>query len=148
MDVAAFVVSIIAVIVALWVAFIQHQREIKINQTNLESVYFNEIYKEYLITRIPNARKYIHIDQNGRLDSTQKIIDELNNMRQDSLYYHYNDVEFYKRLKSTCQNLEDYLILASTITLIGEDQTEFYNKLQSQLKDIYQVINNKLLGKK
>lgn len=148
MAVAALVVSIIAVIVALGVAVIQHQREIKINQTNLESIYFNEIYMKYLITKIPNARKYIYIDRDGNLRDTEKIIDELNNMRQDSLYYYYNDVGFYDKLKKTCQDLEDYLINTSTTPLTGEDQTEFFNKLKTKLQDIYLVINNKFLGKK
>lgn len=148
MEIAALIVSIVAAIIALAVAFIQHKREHRINQTNLESVYFNEIYKEYLIKRIPNSRKYIHIDMNGVLKDTDKIRDELNNIRQDSLYYLYNDETFYNELKKKCQNLEDYLVRSSANPLLGEDQTEFHGKLQSELKEIYRTINNKFLGKK
>lgn len=148
MEIAALIVSIVATIIALAVAYIQHKREHSINQTNLEAVYFNEIYKEYLIKRIPTARKYIYIDKNGILKDTDKIRDELNNIRQDSLYYFYNDEDFYKELKKKCQNLEDYLVESLTNPLVGEEQTEFYSKLQSELKAIYRIINNKFLGKK
>ncbi|MGE7753236.1 hypothetical protein [Lysinibacillus fusiformis] len=148
MEIAALIVSIIAAIIALVVAYIQHIREHSINQTNLEAVYFNEIYKEYLIKRIPSSRKYIHIDMYGVLKDTDKIRNELNNIRQDSLYYLYNDEVFYKELKNKCQNLEDYLISCSANPLVGEEQTDFHNKLQSDLKEIYRIINNKFLGKK
>lgn len=148
MEIAALIVSIVAAIIALAVAYIQHKREFSINQTNLEAVYFNEIYKEYLIKRIPNARKYIHIDMNGVLKDTDKIRDELNNIRQDSLYYFYNDEKFYNKLKLKCQSFEDYLIRSSSTPLVGEEQTEFLNNLQSELKDIYKIINDKFLGKK
>ncbi|OMD87939.1 MULTISPECIES: hypothetical protein [Paenibacillus] len=148
MDLAALIVSIAAAVIALAVAFIQRRTDHKLNQTNLESVYFNEIYKEYLIKRLPNARKYIYIDTSGMLKDTDKIRDELNNIRQDSLYYFYNDNIFYKKLKTKCQSLEDYLVTSLSNPLVGEEQTEFYNKLQSELKELYRIINNKFLGKK
>lgn len=148
MDMAALIVSIVAAVIALAVACIQRRTDHKLNQTNLESVYFNEIYKQYLIKRLPNARKYIHIDMNGILKNTDRIRDELNNIRQDSLYYLYNDSGFYDQLKTKCQSLEDYLVTTSSSPLVGEEQTEFHNKLQSELKELYRIINNKFLGKK
>ncbi|WP_139990884.1 hypothetical protein [Paenibacillus paridis] len=147
MDMAALIVSITAAVIALAVAYIQQKTDHKLNQTNLESVYFNEIYKEYLIKRLPNARKYIHIDSNGRLTDIDKIRDELNSIRQDSLYYFYNDGNFYNKLKLKCQSMEDYLIRSSINPLVGEDQTEFFNKLQNELKELYRIINDKFIGK-
>ncbi|MDT9722185.1 hypothetical protein QVE09_25070 [Paenibacillus sp. ClWae2A] len=146
MDVAALVISIAAIFISIMVAFIQDEREHKLNRTNLEAIYFNEIYKEYLTKRLPNARKYIHIDPNGVLKDTDKIRDELNNIRQDSLYYLYNDEDFYNKLKLKSQSLEDYLIRSSVNPLLGEEQTEFYSKLQNELKELYKTINNKFLG--
>jgi hypothetical protein len=148
LEIAALIVSIVAVIIALAVGYIQHKREYDINQTNLEAVYFNDIYKEYLIKRIPIARRYIRFDKNGVLKDTNKIRNELNNIRQDSIYYLYNDENFYNELKKKCQDLEDYLVRNSTNSLLGEEQTEFHNKLQNELKDIYRIINDKFLGKK
>jgi hypothetical protein len=148
LEIAALIISIVAVIISIAVGYIQHKREYNINQTNLEAVYFNDIYKEYLIKRIPIARRYIRFDKNGVLKDTNKIIKELNNIRQDSIYYLYNDEKFYNELKKKCQDLEDYLVRNSTNYLLGEEQTEFHNKLQNELKAIYRIINDKFLGKK
>ncbi|WP_341323505.1 hypothetical protein NSQ62_08510 [Solibacillus sp. FSL H8-0523] len=148
MDLAALIVAIVAILVSLFVAIIQYNKEIKLNRINLESVYINEIYKEYLITGLPNARKHLHITPDGQLLYIDKLVNELNSMRQSSLYYLYNDKEFYNRLKNNCQLMEDFLVDMSSKEILGEDQVEFYNKIQSQMKDIYKVVNEKFMGKK
>ncbi|GKU78001.1 hypothetical protein [Paenibacillus sp. L3-i20] len=145
MEIAAILVSIVAIIISIVVAIIQYNTAIGINKMNLKSVYFNEIYMKYLIYEIPNARKYIHITFEGKLTGDDKIRNELNKMRQDSLYYLYNDELFYNKLKHRCQILEDYIIESSTKKMLGEDQTEFNNKLKEELKAIYKIINDKFL---
>ncbi len=148
MDLAALIVAIIAIIVSVIVASIQYNKEVKLTKINLESVYINEIYKEYLITRLPNGRKHLHINPQGKLLYIDKLTTELNSMRQSSLYYLYNDKDFFDRLKNSCQEMEDYLIDMSSKEILGEEQTEFYGKIQSQMKEIYRIVNEKFIGKK
>lgn len=148
MEILAIIISLIALAISVLVAVNEYKRDYEINRTNLESVYFNEIYKEFLLKSIPNARKYIRFDNDGMLRDTEKMRDLLNQIRHDSLYYFYNDQYYYDSLKTKCQELEDFLLKSSERSLSGEEQTEFYKTLQDGIKDIYKAINNKLLGKK
>ncbi|KOP31160.1 hypothetical protein ADM98_01760 [Exiguobacterium sp. BMC-KP] len=148
MDKISITVAIISAAISMYVGIIQHIREKKINQTNLESIYFNDIYKEFLIKKIPEARKYIHVKNDGSVIGIEKMIEELNTIRQDSLYYHYNDSKFFEKLKSDLQDLEDYLINKSNKKLSSEEHSEFYENVKIKLMKIYKTINNKFLGTK
>lgn len=148
LDIFTLVLSTIAIVISIIVSVIQHLREKKINSTNLESIYLNDIYKEYLIKQIPTARKIININPSGEISGTNVLIDVLQNLMSDSVYYLYNDEGFYKILIPQCQKLEDYLTLKSDKKILGEEQLEFYNTIQTDLKKIYEIINNRYIGKK
>ena len=77
-----------------------------------------------------------------------KLINELQKLRQDSLYFQYNNPEFYKQLKETIQNLEDYLVTNTGKEFIGEEQTIVYNTIKDNINEIYRIISNGYLGKK
>lgn len=142
-EIASIVISIISLIISIIIAVKQYN----MSRKSLESEYFNDIYKKHLIKNIPNARKYVRFDE-GKLVDIQDMLSVLNDIRNDSLYYLYNDKEFYLKLKAACQGLEDFLVISSQRTLIGEEQTDILNELQHRLTDIYKITNNKFIGDK
>ncbi len=144
----ANILSVIALVISIAVAITEYIKDIKINRMNLESEYFKDIYKKHLIYEIPTARGYIKFDSDNRLIDVDKMIDELQALRQDSLYFQYNNLRFYNDLKEKIQELEDYLISCAEKQFIGEEQTQLYNKIQNSINSIYSVISEGYLGKK
>ena len=142
------IISIIAIIISIIVAFLELVRDFKINKVNLESEYFKDIYKEHLIYKIPKARGYIKFDINDKMVGTDKLIDELQLLRQDSLYFQYNNHTFYRELKERTQKLEDFLVGKAETKFICEDQTQAYKEIQTELNGIYKLISDGYLGKK
>lgn len=144
----ANILSVIAIVISVLVAVTEYIKDIKINRLNLESEYFKDIYKKHLIYEIPTARGYIRLDGDNKLIDIDKMINELQLLRQDSLYFQYNNLEFYNNLKDKTQDLEDYLVSNGGRQFIGEEQTQLYNRIQNSINAIYCVISDGYLGKR
>lgn len=144
----ANILAVIAIVISVMVAVTEYIKDIKINRLNLESEYFKDIYKKHLIYEMPTARGYIKFDGDNKLIGVDKMINELQLLRQDSLYFQYNNLDFYNNLKDKIQNLEDYLVSNAGKQFIGEEQTQLYNRLQNSINGIYCVISDGYLGKK
>jgi len=147
MEVAALVISIIALLVSIVVACIEYFRDFKIAKIGLEFEFYREIYKEHLIYKIPEARNVMWIDEKRYLRDSDKLIEELNRIRRDSLYFMYNNRPFYEELKTQLQKLEDYIIKAGEKELAIDEQATFLNTVQDSLDGIYRVISNAYCGK-
>ena len=145
LDAVAIIVSLISLSFAIISFFIQLSREKKINRINLESEYFSEIYKEHLIKNIPNARRYINFI-GEKFTGTENMIDLLQEIQRDSLYYYYKDPKFYQKMKEKIQVLEDFLAANEGKMYQGEEQTEIMNKIKSYIEDIYGCICNYMVG--
>jgi hypothetical protein len=146
MEKVAFYISIIAIIISVGVPIFEFLYNKKINKINLISEYFKEIYGEFLIKRVPLARQYIHF--NGReLSGTDKLLDVFREMRESSLYFKYNDKEFYGNLKGKIQAIEDCLVTKTGI-MNSDEYAEFYNTFEKELGMIYECISDGYLGKR
>ena len=146
MEIAALIISILAFALSICVAIAESKRDYKITKISVEFEFYREIYKDHLIKKIPEARRYMWISKDGFLKDAQPLIDELNEIRRDSLYFLYNNKTFYCKLKGKLQKLEDYLIQSETKVLIGEDHTAFLGSVQDQLNGIYELISQAYCG--
>lgn len=141
------VLSFLAIIISIGTVIFEYIKELKFNRTNLEAIYYTDIYKEHLVYDIPNARKYIKIDRNNQLIGTDKLINELQKLRQDSLYFQYSNIKFYEELCEATQTLEDFLVKNTHEIYEGEEQTKIYNYIQNGINEVYRVISSGYLGK-
>lgn len=146
MDLAAIIISVIALIASIIVAVVQYKSNIRINHINLEAIYFNDIYKDYLIKKLPKSRSLLHIDSGGKLLYINDLVIDLQQMRKDSLYYLYKDKAYYTELKKSLQKLEDFLVEQSANTIPHEEYANFHYKIEEDLREIYSLITNKFLG--
>lgn len=146
MDKVALFLSIMSIVITIIIAMIEARRTYRINKTSLESDYFKKIFMEHLINSIPKCRRYIWFDKSGKLKDTKMLSNELKQIRQDSLYFLYNDKKFYDKLKYITQELEDYLVSKEDTIFHGEEQTDALNYIQEKLKELYKIINNRYIG--
>lgn len=96
------------------------------------------IYLHYLVNRFPVARSKLNISEEGVLTGTDALVDCLNSMRKDFLYFMYSNPEFFHRLKKQLQSLEDYLILSEERLFVGESAVDFLHHVELSIKCIYE----------
>lgn len=140
MELATLIVSILAILISIGTLFCETKREYKITRMEMENEFYTEIFKTHLIKKIPKARSVMRFDQSNHLKDSEPLIDELNEIRHDSLYYMYNNREFYLKLKEKLQTLEDFLVENQAKTIIADEQTLFLSNVQEKLNDIYNTI--------
>lgn len=146
MDVIALLLSLAAIVVSIVVALSEHDLNLKINRINLAATYFDEIYKEHLVYKIPKARRYLRFGLNNKPKDTQYLIDELNDIRKESLYFCYVNPKFYNGLVDKLRKLEDYLIVSEDKTFLGDQQLNFFKQVHYYINEIYKHITAEYVG--
>lgn len=138
-------ISLIAILVSICTAIWQGCQETKRQKVDLNSGFYKDIYWEYLIKRIPESRNFVkHNTVENKITGTDNIIDELNNIRRDSLFFKFNDRNFYEEICEKLQNLEDKYVKADKMILAKYD--EFNKEVDLMLTEIYDTITSKYTG--
>ena len=140
LDIIALILAGVSLVVSIGIARSDRKVEIKIAKTGIMAQYFDEIYKDFLIERIPRAREQMRFDMENKLQHIDPLVNELVAIRKKSLYFCYSNPTFYSDLVRRLSALEDYLIRAEGKTFIGEDHTAFCMQIKSDIESIYQLI--------
>lgn len=143
MEIAALIISIVSLIATIAVGIYDKKIDKKISNISISSDYFNDLYRDILLKTIPQDRKKITIDRNGKLVGSDDLIDTLKSIRADSAYFLYTDKVFYKELISCVQELEDYIVNTENKQVTGEEQTEVFNNISNKITKIYSVMTQK-----
>lgn len=139
LEIAALVISIIALVFSVY--DIHSQK--KMNQANLQAVYFTEIFGEYLKFKIPDAVKNLDFNAGGKLNKSYKsLIKVLFAMIRESGYFDFINPKFHANLKEEIQALEDFLIDLSNKTIVDkEDQLKILMQIRKKIGNIVNIIN-------
>lgn len=138
--------SVLAIIISVASIIFEYFWNQKINRTNLEADFFKDIYGEFLMKKIPEARNVIHYN-NNEVSGTDDLIDVLNDIRHSSLFFKYKDKRYYQLLRDQLQELEDKLV-KKTGKMGDDDYAEFVQEINQDIEKIYDTIMNKYIGKK
>lgn len=131
---AAFLVSIISA----WVTYKQNQ---KLSSLNMQSRYYEKIFDEFLITKIPNGRQYLKYLDNGSFIGAEKLIETLSDLKTKSLYFKYHNESFYNELCTLIEKLERDLTDFTNISESDQDrQYKNLNKIKDEIVRIYKLI--------
>lgn len=140
------ILSVIAIVVSVGSVFFEYYWNQKINRTNLEADFYRDIYGKYLMEDIPKARIEIcHCD--GTLSGTDELIDVLNNIRHASLFFKFQNKQYYTSLCNKLQGLEDKLV-KKTGRMDRDTYENFLEEINKDLEDIYHIMMKKYVGKK
>ena len=110
LDIIALILAGVSLVVSIGIARSDRKVEIKIAKTGIMAQYFDEIYKDFLIERIPRAREQMRFDMENKLQDIDPLVNELVAIRKKSLYFCYSNPTFYSDLVRRLSALEDYLI--------------------------------------
>ncbi|MFR4986814.1 MAG: hypothetical protein ACLUCH_05415 [Lachnospirales bacterium] len=144
------IISIIISIIAILVSIYSIKSNIKINEINIQKSYFDEIYKDYLIKKIPKARSDIRVIGN-KITGTKNMCNIIKDIKFDSLYYKYQDDEFYKNINDICQSLLDYIVCCENKPYNDFEQDEIFqnvNNITLKIEELYVILHQKLLNYK
>lgn len=138
--------SILAVIISIFAVFFEYYWSQKINRTNLEADFYKDIYGDYLMNKLPEARRVI-LYSNHVISDTDDLIDILNDIRHSSLFYKYKDKNFYEKLCGQLQKLEDKLVKDTGKVIEDDYYIDFTRTVNKDIEDIYNTIMDKYIGK-
>lgn len=140
------ILSIVAIVISLLAIACEFFGNQRINRVNLEANFYEKIYNDFLLTTLPNARKKL-VFNNNIISGTETLIDTLNDIRRDSIFFLYRDEKFYKELCAKLQELEDELVKKSDKVLENDDFCKFTENVNEELEVIYSIIISKYTGK-
>ena len=107
----------------------------------MQSRYYEKIFDDYLINKIPKGRKYLKYLDDGSFTGANKLIDTLSDLKNESLYFKYHNEEFYDDLVNLIETLEKILTDFSNSSEKDQDrQYKNLDKIKSKIVDIYQLI--------
>lgn len=141
-DSISLILSIVSIVAATSVVIWQVHSDRKMHKLTYEQLYFDEIFKNYLIKEIPKARGYISFNNKGELIGTDKLIDTLKKLKLDSLYYSYARNDFYKKLAFHIGKMEDFLVSKTGKEFAGEAQADLYSELKTMIESLYGIIRS------
>lgn len=132
------IIAILAIIISIYTCNSQISFAKTNSVKNLESIYFNAIFKNILIYRIPKAQKKIYINESGKIQDDSDFIKLLNEIRNKSLYFKYTDKDFYDRLVKKLQDLEDYIVTRGNKQIL--DRNIFLQSINEKVEDLYRLL--------
>lgn len=138
------ILSTISAIASSVSAIFMYVQTKKINKFYVNQAYHSKIFDDFLIDKIPIARQDIKFDDEGRLINTQKLVDELSNLRNNSLFYKYNSKEFYNRIKKQTQEIEDYVMHLGNKGTEKEEQSKIFININEKTEKLYEIISNQV----
>lgn len=134
----AEIISNFIAFLALGISIYGLYREKKNHEFDL----FSELYKDFLILRLPTARDKVRITASGRITGINEFINELNSLRKKSIYFKYTDFQFFEELRKKLWDLEDYLTMIEE-PCTGEVRENFDREVNMRLSNIYRCLLKK-----
>lgn len=137
------IIAILALIVALAEIVVTAYQSRNMNSTNLQAMYFEEIFKEYMINKIPKAADNLHYDGDLLSPEYRVLVDVMMDMVGACKYFAYAKYDFYSELQEKCIALEDELIRMANNPCINEQrQRENIYHIHEAIVVIIRLINN------
>lgn len=137
-DIGSLALSIVAIVVSV-LALIY---EIRFNRSNLQAIYFEQVFGECLKEKIPVVMEQLDFNSNGKLNGNYTKINKVfMEMIRKSGYFKYAKNDFYSELRQKTMDLEDHLLdLAGRVVPIDQQSSEKV-KIHKEVENIFILIN-------
>lgn len=145
--VIANVLSIIAIVISIGVPTFEYYNDKRINNINIDIQYYDKVYSEYLLERIPECRIRMERKDDGSVLGVDEFIDLLREMRKNSLYFKFANEEFYNEFRRLNQQLEDTLTMLPD-KVSNDAYRSFRRKMDTMIYQIYECIHKASHGRK
>lgn len=143
----ANVLSVIAIVISVGVPAVEYYNDKKINSINIDIQYYDKVYSEYLLERIPECRIKVERMYDGSVLGIDDFVDLLREMRKKSLYFKFANEGFFYELRRRIQRLEDVLTMLPD-KISEEEYRTFRSEIDKMIYQIYECIHEASHGRK
>lgn len=139
-------ISLVAIVMSWKTSILQNESEKRMNDINLEAELWVDVFKKYIISLIPNARKKIFIDPSGFLKDWNELSVVLSKLKNDAIYFQYRNKKFYSDLMAKKIEIEEFLGCYDGKQIQNKEVTEFFSKLDELIDEFYNIIFSNYLN--
>ncbi|MBE5868264.1 MAG: hypothetical protein E7293_04795 [Lachnospiraceae bacterium] len=135
----ALFISVLSVMLSVYSLIVQR----KLNTQNLQAIYFEKIFHEFLLEKIPTVATKLAFGANGRLLPNYKDVNQvMMEMIKKSKYFAYANNDFYCLLKEKTLYLEDELLILANSTIKDMDkQKDELVRIHLLISEIVSFVN-------
>ena len=137
--------SDVIAIFALLISGFALYKQIKKDKVAQNTVFFNQIFFNFLTQDCVEARNDIRFDNRGRLENTKKFEELIAELGNKISFYEYVDKIFYDQLKNLLTELDDLVVDDKEYR--GKKQTDHSNKIDKKISELFKLIMDKYFVK-
>ena len=137
--------SDVIAIFALLISGFALYKQIKKDKVSQNTVFFNQIFFNFLTQDCVEARNDIRFDDRGRLENTKKFEELIAELGNKISFYEYVDKIFYDQLKNLLTELDDLIVDDKEYR--GKKQTDHSNKIDKKISELFKLIMDKYFVK-
>ncbi len=138
-------IAFAALIATLVFSIITYVQTLKINRTNLISNFYNNIFLESLTVKIPQAHSKMVFSNANVLIDADDLLDELDEMLVNCLYFKYTNRKLYLSLISKIHAIQNHIADCSNNTKDARQQKAELTFIDENISAIYKEINKAYL---
>lgn len=137
--------SDVIAIFALLISGFALYKQIKKDKVAQNTVFFNQIFFNFLTQECVEARNDIRFDNRGRLENTKRFEELIAELGNKISFYEYVDKIFYDQLKNLLTELDDLVVDDKEYR--GKKQTDHSNKIDKKISELFKLIMDKYFVK-
>ena len=137
--------SDVIAIFALLISGFALYKQIKKDKVAQNTVFFNQIFFNFLTQDCVEARNDIRFDDRGRLENAEKFEELIAELGNKISFYEYVDKIFYDQLKNLLTELDDLIVDDKEYR--GKKQTDHSNKIDKKISELFKLIMDKYFVK-
>lgn len=137
--------SDVIAIFALLISGFALYKQIKKDKVAQNTVFFNQIFFNFLTQECVEARNDIRFDNRGRLENTKRFEELISELGNKISFYEYVDKIFYDQLKNLLTELDDLVVDDKEYR--GKKQTDHSNKIDKKISELFKLIMDKYFVK-
>jgi hypothetical protein len=129
--------SAVAILVSVWGLVVSK----RINETNLQSEYFREIFSEYFIEEIPKMHKCIYFEGERLSSDYKQFTMLLVEMLNKAMYFKFANESFYLKLSKEISDFDDRMINCAAKTYSTKGRRKVIRDIDKRIKKIIKLVN-------
>lgn len=137
--------SDVIAVFALLISGFALYKQLKKDKVSQNTIFFNQIFFEFLTQDCVDARNDIRFDNCGRLENTEKFEALIADLGNKISFYEYVDKRFYDQLKKLLTELDDLVVDDKEFN--GKTQTDHSNKIDKKILELFKLIMDKYFVK-
>lgn len=112
----------------------------KTNKQNLNAIYFNNIFDEFLIEKIPESLEKVKHVNNKFIVENDMLDDIMTDLLRKIIFFKYKNKKFYIKLKFKIWEIDDFLANNYCVTCSVTEFNKIKDTLEKKVTKLYEVI--------